>query len=119
MSRQRTCTLVFLFDHERRILKSIADDPDISPRTRRRARALLLTDRIVHPATTDGAVAEETGLCSATIATIRQRYTARGLTDAIRPLTQETDRIEMAIGRQARGAAHFKYFASRRRGDLV
>jgi len=118
MLRQRTCTLVFLFDHERRILKSIADDPHISPKTRRRAQALLLTDRVEHPSTTDGGVAEETGLCSGTIATIRKRYALSGLTDAISPLPRETDRIEMVMRLQASGAAHFHYFESRRRGNL-
>jgi len=115
MSKQRMCTLVFLFEHERRILRSIADDTHLSPKTRRRARALLLTDRVEHPVTTDGEVAEETGLCPATIATLRKRYTSSGLTEAINPHPSDMDRI-MAMRLQDSEATYFSHFASRRRG---
>jgi len=117
MLRQRTCTLVYLLEHERQILKSIIEDVELSPVTRRRAHALLLTDRVKHPTTTDGDVADQTGLCPGTIANIRRRYTVSGLAKAIKPLLNETDRIEMEMLDQANQSSYFVHIAARRRGN--
>jgi len=119
MLRQRTCTLVFLLEHERRILKSIVDDAQLSPNTRRRARALLLTDRVKHPTTTDSEVADETGLCPATVGNLRKRYANCGLTTAIKPLPKETDRIEMVMGIQTGPSLYFNHMAARRQGKGI
>ena len=119
MSRQRTCTLVFLLENQRIVLKRIANDPSLSQRTRRRAHALLLTDRVEHPTTTDGEVADETGLCRGTIANLRKRYTSNGLTEAIDPLSREADQIELVMRPGARGSAYFSHFASRRAGNSM
>jgi len=119
MLRQRTCTLVFLLDHERRILKRIVDDAQLSLNTRRRAHALLLADRVKHPTTTDGEVADETGVCPGTIANIRKRYANSGLITAIKPLPKETDRIETEMLEHANPSAYFAHYAARRQGKGI
>ena len=119
MSKLRTCTLVYLLENQRIILKRIAKDPNLSQRTRARAQALLLADRDVYPATTDADVAEETGLCRGTIANLRKRYTSRGLMKAVNPLSRETDQIELVMRLEARGSAYFSHFASRRAGNSM
>jgi hypothetical protein len=111
--------LVFLLENQRIILNRIANDPNLSKRTRVRALALLLADRDIYPATTDGEVAEVTGMCRATIATLRKRYASGGLMKAINPLSRETDQIELVMRPGSRGSAYFSHFASRPAGNSM
>jgi len=94
MIKPRTCTLVFLVQNQRYILQRIVNDPDLSERCRLRAQALLLADRSANPDTTDGHVADETGLSRATVSNIRVRYNRWGIKRAITAYVHEGDRIE-------------------------
>lgn len=91
---------VTLSGADRATLRARIDDPQMTPRARKRAQALLLTDRN-GPAWTDTQVATATGLSVRTICRVRLEWGSRGLA-TIEPRGISTGRPKLDSEQTAR-----------------